>query len=162
MESISYDRQAITSYKSSAAAALSVRLIAGPGSLIWVLIDPNRISISMNALRPLFPCYWCQRAICTNAGTDCSCQDKCQPRPPCPSLWSWVYYTRLWKSLACCLLRSSAVGALGKVGFPDRKANVEWETGFLDLLMAFPLGIWASDWRVLLTNCSHFYQQFIK
>lgn len=93
----------------------------------------------MNALRPLFPCYWCQWAICTNAGTGCSCQDKCQRGPPCssPSLWSWVYYTRLWKSLASRVVRSGTAGALGKVWFPDRRARVEGETGSPDLLVTF-------------------------
>ena len=52
-------------------------------SLIQVLKEPNGMNMSMDALRPLFPCYWCQWAICTNVGTDCLCQDKCQLRPPC-------------------------------------------------------------------------------
>lgn len=69
----------------------------------------------------LFPCCWCQWAICINVGTDCSCQDKYQHGPPYPNLWSRVYYTRLWKSLASCLLYSGTVEVLGKVWFPDRK-----------------------------------------
>lgn len=99
--------------------------------LIWVLIEPNGISISMKALRLLFPCYWCHRAICTNVGTDCSCQDKCQSEPPCPSpsLWSWVYCARLWKDPCKMPFLQQCIGTLGKVWFPDRKANVECETG---------------------------------
>lgn len=41
--------------------------------------------------------------------------------------------------LASCLVRTSTVRALGKVWFPDRKANVACETGFPDLLVAFTL-----------------------
>lgn len=67
----------------------------------------------------------------TNVGTDCSCQDKCQPRSPCPSpsLWLWVYYTRLWKSLTSHrFLSTGTFWVLGKVWFPERKAmvSVRW------------------------------------
>lgn len=115
-------------HQCSTAAERYTRTIASPVLLIWVLMGPNWIiSIYLNVMRPLFPCYWCQWVMCLNVGTNNSCQDKCQPGPQCPSpsLWWWVYYTRFWKSLLSCLVRSGTAGALGKVWFPDRKGNVE-------------------------------------
>lgn len=64
---------------------------------------------------------------------------------------SLFYQTMLnWKSLASCLLRSGAVGALGKVWFPDR-------TGFLDLLVTFPPKVRTAEWWELQRLYSLFY-----
>lgn len=108
------------------------------------------LSLSMNAPRPLFPCYWCQWAICSNVGTDCLCQDKCQPGPPCPSpsLWSWVYYTRLWKSLARCLLRSATVRRGSGKGLVPRQKRQLWVWDRFSRLLddLFPGGL--CSWRV--------------
>lgn len=60
-------------------------------SLMQALVEPKTAGISVRGPRALFPCCWCQWAICTNAATGCSCQDKCQRGPPRPSS-QWCLY----------------------------------------------------------------------
>lgn len=93
--------------------------------------------------------------ICTNVGTDRSCQDKCQPGRPCwVSAWGRDFILPVCIGLASCHLGSGTVGALGKVWFPDR-------TGFPDLLVTFSSKGRPAD-RSCRKNNSPFPKNFIQ
>lgn len=120
-----------------------IRFIANCMPIFQILMKPKWISISMNALRPLFPCCLCQWAICTatlalavyaktNASLDLPAQV-----PACGCGFIIPDYK---KSLASCILRRSTIEALGKVWFPDRKGHFERRDRFPRLFCGLFLG----------------------